>query len=283
MIKKIGGLGKGMGALLETMEDHGGGKYYLCPIEEIRPNANQPRRHFDQKKLDELAASIQEKGVIQPLLVRKMDGFFEIVAGERRWRAAQKAGLLEIPVVIESVGEETAVELALIENLQREDLNPIEEGEAYRFLTEKYGFSQDEVARRVGKERSTVANAMRLLKLPEDVRQDVVLARLSMGQAKALLSLDAEEDIREARDAVVAKELSVRETEALVKRIKKKSASGGKRKAAGSAPEMEELAGRLKQLLGTKVKIQSRGKGGKIEISYFSAQELNRLLALLGL
>ncbi|NLC71644.1 MAG: ParB/RepB/Spo0J family partition protein [Desulfuromonadaceae bacterium] len=282
MVKKIG-LGRGMGALLETMENHEGSKYYLCPIEEIRPNSNQPRKHFDQQKLDELVASIQEKGIIQPLLVRKMEGFFEIVAGERRWRAAQKAGLLEIPVIIESIGEEASLEIALIENLQREDLNPIEEGDAYRFLIEKYGFSQDEVARRVGKERSTVANALRLLKLPEDVRKDVVLSRLSMGQARALLSLDSEEDIREARDTVVSKELSVRETESLVKRIKKKSSFGTRRQVPGPPAEIEELSGRLKQVLGTKVRIQPRGRGGKIEISYFSAQELNRLLILLGI
>jgi len=282
MVKKTG-LGKGMGALLEAVEDAGEAKYYLCPIEEIRPNANQPRRHFDQQKLDELVASIQEKGVLQPLLVRKMEGFFEIVAGERRWRAAQKAGLLEIPVIIESVGEETALEMALIENLQREDLNPIEEGDAYRYLMEKYGFSQDEVARRVGKERSTIANALRLLKLPEDVRRDLMLSRLSMGQARALLSLDSVEDIREARDTVVAKELSVRETESLVRRIKKKTSLAGKRRAAPPSPELEEITGRLKQTLGTRVKIQPKGKGGKIEISYFSGQELNRLLALLGI
>lgn len=282
MVKKTG-LGKGMGALLDTAPETMGPKYYLCPIEELRPNANQPRKHFDQKKLEELVASIQEKGVIQPLLVRRLGAGYEIVAGERRWRAAQKAGIHEIPVIIEEMEDETALELALVENLQREDLNPIEEGEAYRFLVEKYGFSQEEVAKKVGKERSTITNALRLLKLPEAVQKDVIASRLSMGHARALLALDADEDITEARETVITKDLSVRETERLVQRIKKAKFSKPKTRSLPATSEIEELSDRLKQILGTKVKIQSQGKGGKIEITFFSAQELNRLLNLLGL
>jgi ParB family transcriptional regulator, chromosome partitioning protein len=277
-------LGKGIGALLSSATQEGGRKYFLCPIEELRPHSNQPRKTFNDEKMAELVASIREKGIIQPLVVRRHGDHYQIIAGERRWRASQKAGLREVPVVIQDVSEDWALELALIENIQREDLNAIEEAEAYRNLIAIFDLSQDEVAKRVGKDRSTVTNSLRLLRLPAKVREDVVLAQLSMGHARALLSLESDEDILEARAQVVQKRLSVRETEALVKKIKNFGRNASKGKGKNEAdPELVHLAGELKRVLGTQVKISARGKGGKIEISYYSPQDLDRLLAVLGI
>jgi ParB family chromosome partitioning protein len=276
-------LGKGIGALLTSATQEGGRKYFLCPIEELRPHGQQPRKTFNDEKMAELVASIREKGIIQPLVVRQVDGHYQIIAGERRWRAAQKAGLREVPVVIQDVSEDWALEMALIENLQREDLNAIEEAEAYRGLIEGFDLSQEEVAKRVGKDRSTVANALRLLRLPDQVRADVVGARLSMGHARALLALEAEEDILEARAQVVHKRLSVRETEALVKKIKSFGSLPRPKAKKEADPELVHLAGEIKRALGTQVKIVPRGRGGKIEITYFTAQDLDRLVELLGI
>lgn len=275
-------LGKGIGALLDSASHEGGRKYFLCPIEELRPHGCQPRKTFNDEKMAELVASIKEKGVIQPLVVRQVDDYYQIIAGERRWRASQKAGLREVPVVIQDVSEDWALEMALIENIQREDLNPIEEAEAYQNLMENFNFTQEEMARRVGKDRSTVANAVRLLRLPERVREDVLLSRLSMGHARALLSLDNHEDLLEARDQVVQKGYSVRETEALVKKIKNFGLLSREKKIKVEDPQMVHLEGELKKSLGTQVRILPKGKGGKIEISYYSAAELNRLLEQLG-
>lgn len=275
-------LGKGIGALLSTATQEGGRKYFLCPIEELKPHGKQPRKSFDDGKLAELAASIQEKGIIQPLVVRKVTDHYQIIAGERRWRAAQKAGLREVPVVIQDVSEDWALEMALIENIQREDLNPIEEAEAYRNLMENFDLTQEEVAKRVGKERSTVANSLRLLRLPEQVREDVVQGRLSMGHSRALLALN-EEDILEARDQVVQKKLSVRDTEALVKKIQKFGISPKAKPKKEPDPELRHLEEKLKQALGTQVKIQPKGKGGKVEISFYAPRDLDRLLEVLGI
>ncbi len=275
-------LGKGIGALLNSATQEGGRKYFLCPIEDLRPHGKQPRKTFNDEKMAELVASIREKGVIQPLVVRQVDDYYQIIAGERRWRASQKAGLREIPVVIQDVSEDWALEMALIENIQREDLNPIEEAEAYRNLMENFDFSQEEMARRVGKDRSTVANSLRLLRLPEKVRDDVMQARLSMGHARALLSLDSDEDLLEARDQVIQKRFSVRETEALVKKIKSFGLTPKAKKKPEANPQVLYLEGELKKALGTQVRIAGKGKGGKIEISFFSPAELDRLLELLG-
>jgi ParB family chromosome partitioning protein len=282
MAKKTA-LGRGIGALLESSVEEKSNKFFVCPIEDLKPGATQPRKNFDDQKLLELSASIREKGIIQPLIVRKCEGFFEIVAGERRWRAAQKAGLHEVPVILESMTDEGALEIALIENLQREDLNPIEEADAFKTLINNFSFSQEEVAKRVGKDRSTVTNSLRLLKLPLETRNDVAAGILSMGHARALLSLEADEDILEARAEIVRKGLSVRETESLVKRIKKKTFGVGRKRPKMPDPEILEITDQLKQALGTQVKITPRGKGGKIEITYFSDQEFERLLGVFGM
>ena len=274
-------LGKGIGALLNSASQEGGRKYFHCPIEELKPHGEQPRKTFADDKMAELVASVREKGVIQPLVVRRLEDHYQIIAGERRWRAAQKAGLREVPVVIQDVSEDWALEVALIENIQREDLNPIEEAAAYRNLMERFDLSQEEVAKRVGKDRSTVANALRLLRLPEEVREDVMAGRLTMGHARALLALEDEADLLEGRQQVLQKKLSVRETEALVKRIKS-IVGGGRSKPRETAPDPQlvHLAGELKRALGTQVKIVPRGKGGRIEISYFNPTDLDRLLEL---
>jgi ParB family chromosome partitioning protein len=278
-------LGKGIGALLNSAAQEGGRKYFLCPIEELRPHSKQPRKAFNDEKLAELAASIKEKGIIQPLVVRQVNDHYQIIAGERRWRAAQKAGLREVPVVIQDVSEDWALEMALIENIQREDLNPIEEAEAYRNLIEGFDLSQEDVARRVGKNRTTVTNALRLLRLPEKVREDVIEKTLSMGHARALLSLEEEEDILEARDEVVKRGLSVRETEALAKKIKTfgRTVKPKKNDKEEKDPQILFLAEELKRALGTQVRIFPKGKGGKVEISYFSPEDLDRLMEVLGI
>ncbi|BCR02949.1 chromosome partitioning protein ParB [Desulfuromonas versatilis] len=276
-------LGKGIGALLNSATQEGGRKYFLCPIEELRPHHNQPRKTFNDEKMAELVASVKEKGIIQPLVVRQTASHYQIIAGERRWRAAQKAGLREVPVVIQDVSEDWALEMALIENIQREDLNPIEEAEAYRNLMDGFDFSQEEVARRVGKDRSTVSNTLRLLRLPQQVREEVLVGRISMGHARALLSLEVDEDILEASQRVVEKQLSVRETEALVKKIKSFGAPKKSPAKKELDPELVHLAGEMKRALGTQVKIVPKAKGGKIEISFYSAQDLDRLLEVLGI
>ena len=276
MVKKTG-LGRGMAALLEVVEDEGK-SYFSCPIEEIKPNSEQPRKRFSVEKLEELAASIREKGIIQPLVVRKVQKHYELIAGERRWRAAQRAGLREVPVVIQDVSDDAALEIALIENIQREDLNAIEQAEAFHSLIEKFHLSQEEMARRVGKDRSTVANSLRLVKLPSAIKNDILEERLTMGHARAILSLETNELMEQARQEILAKHLSVRETETLVKRLKSKRPV---RQKTLPAPEVTAVVDSLKRRFMTKVAIRQSGKGGKVEISYSSMDELTRIIDIL--
>ncbi len=282
MLKK-GGLGRGMAALLPVMAPADDKNYFLCPIEQIRPNRNQPRRQFAPEKLEELAASIREKGIIQPLVVTRKDGCYEIVAGERRWRAAQKAGLRDLPVVIRDVSDDAILELALIENIQREDLNAIEEAQAYKSLVEQFGISQDEVAKRVGKNRTTITNALRLLKLPEDVQNDVVEERLSMGHARALLGLESAELIQKARHEILHRFLSVRAAEELVNRLKR-----GIQPAAKPAKQpdllMTSLEEQLQKQFQTRIAIRRNSSGkGALEIHFNSPDELTRIVDMLQL
>jgi ParB family chromosome partitioning protein len=254
------------------------GSYFSCPIEDIKPSKSQPRKTFSNEKLEELAASIREKGIIQPLVVRKKDGHYELIAGERRWRAAQRAGLREVPVVIQDVSDDTAVELALIENIQREDLNAVEEAEAYQALLEKFTLSQEELARRVGKERSTVANALRLLKLPAEIKRDIVEERLAMGHARALLALETPEQLKTVRDEIIRRGLSVRETENLVKKQKTSRAHKTKKRLD---PQLIDLVEQLKRRFGAKVALRQGSRGGKIEINYSSLEDLTRIIDII--
>jgi ParB family chromosome partitioning protein len=282
MLKKSG-LGKGMAALLQVTEaTDEGSSYFLCPIEKIRPNRNQPRKHFAPEKLEELAASIREKGVIQPLVVTKKDGFFEIIAGERRWRASQKAGLREIPVVIREASADAVLELALIENIQRQDLNAIEEAQAYRSLVEQFGISQEDVAKRVGKNRTTVTNALRLLKLPDEVQRDIVEERLSMGHARALLALESPDLIDKARHEIIHRQLSVRGAEDLVRRLKSNPHPAPKKRLQQPDLLMSALEEQLQKRFQSRVAIHMIGtKGGKLEIHFSDSDELTRIIDLL--
>ena len=276
MVKKTG-LGKGIGALLTVVEEERG-NYFSCPIEDIKPSKSQPRKTFAADKLEELAASIREKGIIQPLVVRKMGDHFELIAGERRWRASQRAGLREVPVVIQDVSDDIAVEMALIENIQREDLNAVEEAEAYHALLEKFSLSQEELARRVGKERSTVANSLRLLKLPAEIKRDIVEERLTMGHARALLALDSPEQLKRGREEIIGKHLTVRETESLVKRLKSNRTRPPKKQLD---PQMTDLVEQLKRLFKAKVALRQGSRGGKIEISYANLDDLTRIIDII--
>jgi len=253
-------------------------EYFKVAIEEVHPTADQPRRHFDEAALAQLVESIRKDGLLQPLLVRQRDeGGYAIIAGERRWRASQRAGLKEVPVVIRDTTPREAFALALIENLQREDLNPIEEAQAYERLLDEHGLTQEQMAERVGKDRSTVTNALRLLKLPPAVRQMVERGDLSMGQARALLGLDGAAAIETAARRVFSQQMSVRQVEALVRKAK-----GGSNGAAQAAPRpsaaVRDLEERLARALGTRVKVVDQGGKGKLEIEWSSLDELDRLL-----
>lgn len=275
MIKKTG-LGRGLGALLpEKVPEEKGLAVFYSPIEEVRINPYQPRRAIKDSSIQGLAASIKEKGVIQPVIVRRADSGYELIAGERRWRAAQKAGLKTIPIIIKDVSPSEALELALIENIQREDLNPIEEAQAYERLLVEFGLTQEELAARVGKERSTVANFLRLLKLPDYIQQDLWAESLSMGHARLLAGIQDAKAQRLVREAMVKKGLSVREAEALVRRLKEPHRRS---KQMQTDSHTLSLAEELTRHLGTKVCISRRGKGGKIEIEFYSEGDLERLV-----
>lgn len=253
-------------------------------IDRLIPNPRQPRVAIDDLKLDELAQSIRANGVIQPVIVRKTPGAdtaapgtarYEIIAGERRWRAAQRAGLLKVPVLVSDIPDNKLLEVALIENIQRENLNPVEEAQAYRRLADEHRLSQDEIALAVGKDRATVSNYMRLLKLPDEVRNDLVAGSISMGHARAILGLNDEAAQRRIARETVAKRLSVRETEALVRKETEEKPSAPE--APKVDPNTRAAEERLKLTLGTRVRIIRKGKSGRIEIDFVNEDELQRL------
>lgn len=257
----------------------------LIDVTSIEPNPQQPRKLFDDKALGELAASLRQDGFLQPIVVSRMQdkpGKFMIVAGERRWRASQLAGLQSVPVIVKEGAEDDLLRLALIENIQRQDLNIIEEAEAYQALIKDYGLTQEQCADRVGKDRTSVTNALRLLSLPKELQDDLLEDRLTMGHGKALLSLEDKKLILRARDMVIKKQMSVRQTEQLCRGLKRGGDLSDKPRGPKNQADLEYLSENLKSRLRTKVKILGNGVRGKIEISYFSAQELERLLAVLG-
>jgi ParB family chromosome partitioning protein len=257
-------------------------EYFHAAIEEVYPNPEQPRRHFEEALLDELAQSIRAHGVIQPLIVRaRPEGGFFLIAGERRWRASQRASLHSVPVVVQEIAPREAFERALVENLQRSDLNAIEEAEAYRRLVEEYGYTQEQVAERVGKERSTVANSLRLLRLPQHVRHMVEDGRLGMGHARALLGLENPAEMEIAARTVEQRKLSVRATEDLVrKRARKQTGEPEPGPEPKKSASVRDLENRLTKSLGAQTHIteDKRGKGGHIEIRYIDLDDLDRLL-----
>ena len=277
MAKKFGGLGKGLNAIFIENDSEDNGGSVTLKISEIEPNREQPRKEFDEKALSELAESISKHGLLQPLLVRPLTlGGYQIVAGERRYRACRMAGLTEVPVIIRELGESETMELALIENLQREDLTPLEEALGYKVLMDEHGFSQEEVAQSVGKSRPAVANALRLLKLPESISEYLKDGRISAGHARALLTIEDEELMKELAEEIVNKDLSVRQVEKICKQ-KPKAPKEEKIEKKPSFYSMVELA--LNESLGRKIKIsKSKGKeGGVIQIEFYSDEELTEL------
>ena len=253
----------------------------MMKINMVEPNRDQPRKNFEEDALLELADSIKQRGVLQPLLVRKRNDYYEIIAGERRWRAAKIAGLKEVPVIIKDYTEQEIVEIGLIENIQRENLNPIEEAMAYKKLLEEFHLKQDEVAERVSKSRTAVTNSMRLLKLNEKVQQMIIDDMITTGHARALLAIDDQEQQYILANKIFDEKLSVRETEKLIKDIKNPQKPKIK-KPVENAFLYDDLANKMKEVMGTKVKISTKGNGkGKIEIEYYSDKELERMFDMI--
>ncbi len=276
MAMKIGGLGKGLDILLSENSLEDGKSTVTLPLEEIVPNREQPRKQFDDESLADLAASIAQHGVLQPLLVRPMpDGSYQLVAGERRWRASRIAGLTEVPVVVRDMSEQEAAELALIENLQREDLNPMEEALGYQTLMESYNMTQEQAAQAVNKSRPAVANALRLLALPSEVADMVAAGDLSAGAARTVLAFDGDEARIAAAKTAVEKGLSVRELERLAKMAK--ATPRTKKPVAVRDSFYDEVALALRETLGRQVKVVGSEKGGTLQIEFFDAEDLRHL------
>ena len=306
MAKK--GLGKGLGAIFgedvvkenkeetekkakakaeakaaEEMDEKG--RILMLKLDLVQPNKEQPRKTFDEEKINELAESIKNYGVLQPLLVQKNDSFYEIIAGERRWRAAKAAGLKEVPAVLKEYSKQEAMEISLVENVQRADLNPIEEALGYRQLIDEFGLTQEEIAVRVAKSRTAITNTMRLLKLDEQIQNMLVQGVITSGHARALLSLEDIQMQLKAAKEILDKKLSVRETERLVKRLQKE-ASGEKKEEKKKDETLaliyQDLEDRMKSVMGTKVSIHNKDKNkGRIEIEYYSEAELERIVEMI--
>lgn len=280
MAKKASGLGKGLGALMLENNVDDMVSTSTLNINEIIPNKEQPRKTFDQTALEELADSIRQHGVLQPLLVRPLpNGAYQLVAGERRWRASRLAELKEVPVIIKELTDTEAMEIAIIENLQREDLNPIEEAEGLQTLIDKCGFTQEEVATSVGKSRPAIANALRLLKLPEDVREMTKKGEISAGHARALLSFDSQALMQEVAAKIVSDKLTVRDVEKLAKRPKTAETKKAPRRRDSIYDEVELS---LTEALGRKVKVYNGRSKGTLEIEFYSADDLKNIANIIG-
>lgn len=294
-------LGRGLDALLPAAHatksaSYGDKSVFSCGVERLVPQPGQPRHHFEERELEELATSIREHGLISPIVVRRAqgaqaDGTFEIIAGERRWRAAQRAGLRDVLVVVKDVSPNQAFELALVENLQRSDLNPIEVAEAYDRLLREHAYTHEALATRVGKDRTTIVNSLRLLKLPPKVRDAVVRRELSEGHARAILGAPSDKAMLDIADRTVRGKLPVRKVEALVREARVKEGDGKKRAKSGeadaakgtlSSPSVRDLEERLRKKLGTRVEVRDAGGKGELAITYASLDELDRLLAAIG-
>lgn len=273
-------LGKGLAEIITTTTSGAVSNFVSLRTDQIRESRLQPRTGMSEAALEELKASIQRQGIIEPVIVRPVaHGTYELVAGERRWRAARALGLAEIPAIIKTLSDQQALEYSLIENIQRENLNPWEEAKGYARLVEAFGYTQEEVAATVGKDRVTVANILRLLKLPEDIQQGLRDGHVSLGQAKALLSVEDRVRQLELYQQLRKEHLSVRQLEVLAGLV---SPSKRRRRAARLDPQLKSLEDALRQTLGTKVSLSARKKGGRIVIDYFSAEDFSRILRVLG-
>ena len=292
--QKKGGLGKGLDSLITDKVNKPGAakdtsltptedQAVMVPINKVEPNKEQPRKHFNEDALLELSESIKQMGIIQPIVVQNRNSYYEIIAGERRWRAAKQAGLKKIPVIIKNYTEQEIVEISLIENIQREDLNPIEEAFAYKRLLEEFNLKQDEVAERVSKSRTAVTNSIRLLKLNEKVQQMVIDDMIQTGHARALLGIEDLEKQYNMAQKVFDEKLSVRETEKLVKKVQKEKEEVEKTKMDKQLEIVyQDLEEKMKQILGTKVSINAKDENkGKIEIEYYNKEDLDRLIDMI--
>jgi len=278
-------LGRGLDALIGDVKvsDLEPGPFFYCDIDLIRPNPYQPRRRFSDQELKDLSGSIKEQGIIQPLVVRRVSTGYELIVGERRWRAARVAGVKQVPVVVKDVSGSEMLEMALVENTQREDLNPLERADAYYRLIKEFGLTQQEVAKRVGQDRSTVANFLRLRNLPKPIQADIINNTLSMGHARALLGAINPAQQKKAWRRIVSQNLSVRAAEALVKRLKDHKPTKARRAGARTSEDiyLESLSDDLSRHLGTRVRIVRRGDRGRLEIEFYSNEDLERLIARL--
>jgi ParB family chromosome partitioning protein len=273
-------LGKGLGAILSSAVDDLNTRpsFIICGIEELYPNRYQPRKDFNDEAQQQLVASLHQSGIIQPIVVRKTDKGFEIIAGERRWRAAQAAGFQDVPIIIREAGDMEVAELSLVENIQREELNAVEEANAYQTLMDKFNLSQEDIALRVGKDRSTIANTVRLLKLPPEAKTSLIEKKITPGHARSLLALNSAQEQVKILHLIVKKGLNVRETERLVKSIQEKPAG---RMKAPADPQIAELEKKLSARMMAKVRIKYGKKLGAIEIIFSGKEELNRLMNIL--
>ena len=282
-------LGKGINALIPDFEmgvpeshENGPAKNTELLIDEISPNRFQPRKYFDDDKLEELVTSIRDNGVLQPIVVQKVEAGYELVVGERRWRASKKAGLKKIPAVIREVTDAQALELAIIENIHRQDLNPIEEADAYARLADEFALTQEMIAKRVGKSRTAVANTLRLLKLSRNIKEDLISGKISMGHARALLGLDNAGQMEALRKEIFKQDLTVRQTESRVSRLKQPVPTKPVSLVSKKNIFIKDLAKELERRLGTKVDIKPAKKGGKLVVTYYSDDDLDRIKDLIG-
>lgn len=280
--KKNTGLGRGLSALIPDYDmPESSPDFFMCAIGEIKPNRYQPRTMFSQEELDRLKESIAQQGILQPLLVRHLDDSYELIAGERRLRAAREAKLTHVPVFVKDLTDEQVLEVSIIENIQREDLNVLEEGEAYYRLIKEFNYTQEKVAKKIGKNRSTIANLLRLRSLPQEIKDSLIAEKISMGHARALLGAGSEESQIYLHNIVLKKELSVRQTEKLVKKAKKEPQKFQKKISASEKQFLEETCSMISNHIQSKVKIQKNGDKGKIEIKFKSKKEFQRLVDLL--
>ncbi|PIE61531.1 MAG: chromosome partitioning protein ParB [Desulfobacterales bacterium] len=282
--KKNTGLGRGISALIPDFDietPNAGSDFFFCDVSQIRPNRYQPRIRFSEEELERLKKSIAQQGVLQPLLVRKMDGAYELIAGERRLRAAKAASLTEVPVIILDLTDEQVLEVSIIENIQRENLNVLEEAEAYFRLIDEFGYTQEKVARKIGKNRSTIANLLRLRVLPQQIKDSLLAEKISMGHARALLGGGSEENQLYLFGQVLARKLSVRETERLVNQAKKAAKPLAKQMSSDERRFLEQTSNRIADRINSSVSIKKNGEKGKIEIKFKSSTEFNRLVELL--
>jgi ParB family chromosome partitioning protein len=270
-------LGKGLKALIPDV-DKSRGEILEIPIEDVRPNRYQPRKMFNDNRLAELVDSIKEKGIVQPIIVQRIDDGYELIAGERRWRAAQKAGIDKIPALVRVVNGEESLELALIENIQRENLNPLEEAMAYQRLANEFQLTQEEISKKVGKDRSSVANYLRLLKLPQEIQDSVSNEELTMGHARAILSLPSVKEQIHLKDRIIKRGMSVREVESFINRHKQSISNSDRKEIDIFKKRIEE---ELQKFLGTKVIIMKGKKKGRIEILFYSDEDLERIIELI--